>query len=165
MTTTITYEAMTSRNIGLITEKEQRRLRGSVVAVLGMGGIGGVVAELLARAGVGRLKIVDRDVFEVSNLNRQIFAYAHTVGRKKTEVAREFLLGINPGLKVDVYDTVSEDNADDVVSGADAIVLGIDTVAPCIAAMRAARARGIPRWRVGHTLWKCPRYRLGNSVS
>ena len=68
----IEYHQSFDRNIGLLDEKEQQLIRESHAAVFGMGGLGGVISEILVRAGVGSLTIIDRDVFEPSNLNRQV---------------------------------------------------------------------------------------------
>lgn len=144
MSDNVSYRQCMGWNIGLISEVEQDCLRRAVVTVLGAGGIGGVVAEILARSGVGKLRLVDHDVFEASNLNGQPFAFTDTLGRSKTEVAREFLLRINPDLAVECYETVTEENAAQVVGGSDVVVLGIDGVGPCIAAAREARSAGIP---------------------
>lgn len=80
----------------LLGEAASARLRTSHVAVFGIGGVGGYAAEALARAGVGRLTLVDRDVVSHSNRNRQIIATVKTVGRLKTEVMKERILDINP---------------------------------------------------------------------
>lgn len=137
------YAEMVDRNIGLITAEQQEALRRSTVAVFGAGGIGGTAFEVLVRAGIGRFSIVDCDVFEATNLNRQVFAFRHTLGRRKIDVAAEFAAAINPDVKVARFDRVDEDNIGDILLGADAAVLGIDKVGPCIIASRACRERGI----------------------
>lgn len=73
-----------------------KRLRNAHVAVFGIGGVGGFAVEALARAGVGRLTIVDNDVVTNSNRNRQIIATVKTVGRRKVEVMKERIADINP---------------------------------------------------------------------
>ena len=99
----VSYASLLERNIGLVTEKEQGILRKSTVLVLGEGGIGGMVTELLARSGVGRFRVVDRDEFEPSNVNRQIFAFKDTFGQSKTETAKKFIHQINPNAGVETY--------------------------------------------------------------
>lgn len=80
----------------LISETGTQRLQQARVAVIGVGGVGGFCAEALARSGIGTLILVDKDVVEESNINRQIIATADTIGRVKTEVLRERILSINP---------------------------------------------------------------------
>src|SRR5690606_13841021 len=75
------YSEMTTRNIGFISEAEQARLKGGAVFVAGVGGMGGAAVQMLVRAGVGKIAIADLDTFEVSNLNRQLFAFTDTVDR------------------------------------------------------------------------------------
>lgn len=79
------------------------RLARSSVAVVGVGGVGSYAAEALARAGIGRLVLVDHDRVEASNLNRQIVALRSTLGRLKVEVMRERILDINPACEVRVF--------------------------------------------------------------
>ena len=84
----------------LIGEAGQAALTRASVAVFGAGGVGGAVIEALARSGIGRLDIIDGDTFSLSNLNRQLLAVEQTVGKSKTEVAKERVLSINPQAKV-----------------------------------------------------------------
>src|SRR5262249_48344068 len=79
------YEELFTRNIGFVDENEQHLLRRSRIAVLGVGGMGGVVAQVLARAGVGALSILDKDAFEPSNNNRQVYSNAGTWGQPKVD--------------------------------------------------------------------------------
>lgn len=83
-------------------EEGQRRLSESTVAVLGQGGVGGPAALYLAAAGVGSLILVDRDIVEISNLNRQVLFCERDLGRSKAEVAEKRLLYLNPELKVKI---------------------------------------------------------------
>lgn len=93
------------RSIRLIGEYAIRKLNSSRVAVFGIGGVGGHAVEALARAGVGTLDLIDSDKVTPSNINRQIVALHSTIGRYKTEVARERILDINPEATVNVYNT------------------------------------------------------------
>lgn len=88
------------RNAGAFGLEGQARLLGARATVVGLGGAGGLVAELLARAGVGTLVLVDRDFFEESNLNRQLLADRTTMGRPKAEVAAARLAAVNPFVHV-----------------------------------------------------------------
>ena len=89
-----------SRQITLIGEENTVKLINASVAVIGLGGVGGYVTEMLARMGVGRLFLVDCDVVSESNLNRQIIALTDTVGRKKTDIMAERVAKINPECEV-----------------------------------------------------------------
>ncbi|RNC73133.1 MAG: hypothetical protein ED859_00035 [Desulfuromonadales bacterium] len=138
------YGNLVDRNIGLLTEEQQERLRTSKVAVFGMGGIGGTAFEVLVRCGIGTFSIVDKDTFEPTNMNRQIFAYPHTMGRMKIDVAAEWAKQINPDIRVGTFERVGEDNIAEIIRDADVIVQGIDQLKPCIIASRKAREMGIP---------------------
>jgi molybdopterin/thiamine biosynthesis adenylyltransferase len=115
------------RNIGLLTEVEQRRLRSATVAIAGMGGVGGIHLVTLVRLGIGRFRIADPDEFDVVNINRQFGASAHSLGRNKAAVMREVALGINPFVEIDCYESaISRENIDPFLAGADIIVDGLD---------------------------------------
>ena len=93
-----------SRNELYWGENCQKKLAKSSVAVFGLGGVGGFCAEMLARAGVGKMTIVDFDVVSESNLNRQIIALNSTIGKKKTDLFKERLLDINNNIGLNVID-------------------------------------------------------------
>lgn len=88
----------------LIGYDDIQTLTKKYVFILGIGGVGGYVCEALARSGVGRLVLVDSDIIDVTNINRQIIALHSTVGRKKVEVMKERILDINPDCEVEAYD-------------------------------------------------------------
>lgn len=144
MTPDIAYEDLFTRNIGFIDENEQLLLRTARIAVLGVGGMGGAIAEILVRAGVGAIHILDKDAFEPSNNNRQIYARVETWGQAKVDVTAKALRSIHPGLDVRVEDHFGEDNVDRVLDGVDVAVNGMDEVPACLRLWRAARARRIP---------------------
>ncbi len=137
-------EDMYSRTKMLIGDKVDR-LKSASVLIFGLGGVGGYVLEALARAGVGRLGLLDADVFSASNLNRQILATTATVGRKKTEVARERVLSINPACKVEVYDFFYlPETADQVdLTKYDYVVDAIDTVTAKLTLITRAKEQGV----------------------
>jgi molybdopterin/thiamine biosynthesis adenylyltransferase len=89
------------RNFPSLSATEQSLLFQSSALVVGLGGLGGALAVLLARVGVGRLVLADGDVFQPANLNRQLLATQETLGRNKAEVAAEHLRTINPALKIE----------------------------------------------------------------
>ena len=84
------------RNLGALTEEDCAVLRGKTVFVAGCGGLGGYLIEMLLRLGVGEIRAADGDVFEASNLNRQLLATRKTVGQYKVDAAEERILEINP---------------------------------------------------------------------
>ncbi|MBN2273912.1 MAG: ThiF family adenylyltransferase [Bacteroidales bacterium] len=140
----IDYHQFTERNIGLLNESEQQHIKESHIAVFGVGGLGGVISEILVRSGVGSLTIVDRDVFEISNLNRQIFAFSDTVGQRKTDVAENFLCRINPGLNLIKENVVETGNIGRIMHDVDIAILALDDIIPCIIISRFARNHNIP---------------------
>ena len=92
-----------SRTELLIGKEAIEKLHNSKVAVFGIGGVGSFVVEGLARAGVGNFVLVDKDVVDLTNLNRQIIATRKTIGKPKVEVARERILDINPDANVEIH--------------------------------------------------------------
>jgi molybdopterin/thiamine biosynthesis adenylyltransferase len=144
MNHTPAYEELFTRNIGFVDENEQALLRTAHFAVCGVGGMGGVVAEVLARAGAGRLTILDKDRFEPSNNNRQIYARTASWGRPKVEVTAEGLRQINPALVVRCEDHFGADNVERVLDGVDVVVNGMDELPACLRLWRGARRRGLP---------------------
>ena len=123
------------------------KLASSHVVVVGVGGVGAYAAEMLARAGVGHLTVIDSDEVSDTNRNRQLLALKSTVGRPKVEVLRERLLDINPELVVDaVGEYLNEESAPTLLSGLkiDYLVDAIDTLSPKIALIQYCLAHGIP---------------------
>ena len=90
------YNEIFTRSIRLIGEDAQERLHHAHAAVFGLGGVGSHTAEALARAGLGTLTLIDKDVVDISNINRQAIALTTTVGRSKTEVMAERIRQIHP---------------------------------------------------------------------
>ena len=116
------------------------------VAVFGLGGVGGYTAEALVRAGVGRLDLIDNDVFAVSNLNRQILATEETVGRYKAEVAAERARSINPACEVRAHKCFFLPETKDAFdfTAFDYVADAIDTVSGKLALIECAAAAGTP---------------------
>ena len=121
------YEAAFARHEGLISAEEQQRLRRSHVAIVGMGGVGGVHLVTLGRLGIGRFSIADLDAFDVANMNRQYGARTDTLGRPKVEVMAEEIRRINPEVELRVFDHgIAPESIADFLSGVDLFVDGID---------------------------------------
>ncbi|MEO4000834.1 ThiF family adenylyltransferase [Mesorhizobium sp. CAU 1732] len=138
------YAEFTTRNIGFITAEQQERLRGARVFVCGTGGMGGACVLALARAGVGHLVLADLDAFEISNLNRQVFANLDTVGQHKAEATRDQCLTINPELDITVHKDQWADHVDVIVGQCDVVVNGTDDLAASLLLYRTARRLGKP---------------------
>lgn len=139
-----TYGKMINRNIGILTQSQQENLQNTSVALFGLGGLGGVIGEILTRSGIGTLKIVDYDKFEPTNSNRQIFAFDETYGKMKTDVTESFLKKINPDIKIEKFNEVSSGNINQILNNASIAVLAIDSTKPCVIISRAARKNGLP---------------------
>ena len=131
------------RNIGPITFLEQELIRTSRVAVLGVGGLGGPLAENLVRAGCQNLVICDFDVFDESNLNRQICT-TDDLGKRKIDVVEDFLQRIDPEIEVRKFFKITQQNIDEVFEDVKVIALTLDDPATSIFIAREARKRGIP---------------------
>ena len=134
------YDEMVGRNIGFVTEAEQRRLKGAHVVVCGVGGMGGAAVACLVRTGIGHFTIADIDTFELSNLNRQMFANLDTVGLSKAATTKDAILRINPECSVEVLGAEWTERLDTLVN-ADVIINGCDDVKATLALLRAAAGR------------------------
>lgn len=134
------------RTKALIGKEGIDKLRKASVIIFGIGGVGSYVAEGLARAGVGRLTLVDNDNVDVSNINRQIPALHSTIGRKKADVMAERIADINPQCEVKVSDCFFLPETSNMFDFQtyDYIVDAIDTVAGKIAIIEKAFKEGIP---------------------
>jgi molybdopterin/thiamine biosynthesis adenylyltransferase len=140
------YDEAFSRNIGLLTEAEQARVRGARVAVGGLGGVGGNHVLALARIGFGSFSLADLDHFELANMNRQAGASVNTLGRSKVEVTAEIVRAINPEADLRLFPNgITRENIGDFLDGAVAAVDGIDffNMDARRLLFREARARGI----------------------
>lgn len=135
-----------SRTEQLLGESVMERLRKSRVAVFGIGGVGGYVVEALVRSGVGEIDLIDNDLINMSNLNRQIIATHRTLGQYKVDVMKERILDINPSAKVRTYPCFFlSENADEFpFSEYHYVVDAVDTVAAKIELVMKAREKNIP---------------------
>ena len=123
----------------------QVRLAGARVAVIGLGGIGSPALQYLAASGIGRLALVDDDVVDVSNLQRQTIFTARDVGYGKAVSARRWLANFDDALQVDVSDArITPDNAAGLIAGTDLVLDGTDNFATRLAVSDACVAAGIP---------------------
>ncbi len=139
-------EEMYARTAMLLGEEAIEKLKSSRVAVFGIGGVGGYVAEALVRAGVGTLNLIDNDVVCESNLNRQIIATRSAIGQPKVEVMASRIKDINPKCKVNVHQCfyLPETAGQFDFSKYDYVVDAIDTVTGKIQLVMQAKAAGVP---------------------
>lgn len=134
-----------ARNITTLTPGDQHCLLDSTVCIAGVGGLGGSVAETLARVGVGRLRLVDGDHFEDSNLNRQRFADTASMGQPKAQVARRDVADINPAVEVTAFtEFLTADNGSAIIGGADIAIDCLDTLQARLNLQTACRHKNIP---------------------
>ena len=116
-----------SRQIRLFGEDGQEKLKRTSVFIAGAGGLGSAVSLYMAAAGFGKIRIVDCDSVELSNLNRQILHANADVGRPKAQSAYETLTGINPEIEIEaLVETISEDNIDQLLQGSHLIMDAMD---------------------------------------
>ncbi|MDO5309873.1 MAG: tRNA threonylcarbamoyladenosine dehydratase [Planctomycetia bacterium] len=133
----------------LLGESGINRLHDACVLIAGMGAVGSYVVEALARAGVGRFRLVDFDVVQPSNINRQLFATWRTLGAYKVDVARERIADINPLAQVETRRTLINDGSveslfeEDWAKDPDMIVDAIDSLSSKVALIATAKRRGL----------------------
>ncbi len=133
------------RNFWSLGFAEQARVCAGKVLVCGCGGLGGIMVELLARCGVGRLRLVDMDVFSESNLNRQLLCVPASIGVSKVRVASDRVAAINPFVSVDPFPHgLDEKTAGDVLAGVDLVMDAMDNIEGRFILASAARSLEIP---------------------
>ncbi len=130
----------------LLGEDGVAALQQAKVAIFGIGGVGGYVAEALARSGVGAFVLVDRDVVSISNINRQIIATTRTIGKPKAELMKERILDINPEASVEVYNCffLPENAAEFDFASYSYVVDAVDTVTAKLEIVMCAKAARVP---------------------
>lgn len=135
-----------SRTERLIGEDALRKLQNSNIIIFGLGGVGSYTAEALARSGIGKMTVVDKDTVDITNINRQLYALRSTVGKPKAEVARERILDINPECEITAIQKMylPENSENFVLSQYDYIVDAIDNVTAKIDLAIKAEQLGIP---------------------
>ena len=133
------------RNIPALTEEECRLLRQKRVLIVGCGGLGGNLISIFSRIGVGKLRIVDGDVFESTNLNRQLFSEIPVLGQNKAKVAADRIARINPEIAVDVVQAfLTEENALDLLQDCDIAVDALDNIPGRRLLAAACEKAGVP---------------------
>ncbi len=135
-----------SRTSLLLGDERLERLKKAHVLVVGLGGVGAYAAEMLCRAGVGELTIVDADIVQETNINRQLLALHSTIGQSKTEILHARFLEINPNIVIHpIIEFIRDEKTDKLLSKSYSYVVdAIDTLAPKSNLIAKAIARGIP---------------------
>ena len=112
-----------ARNIPALTEAECEILKQKRILVVGCGGLGGHIIDQLSRIGIGALRVVDGDVFEASNLNRQLLSKVDLLGVSKAKAAADHIAGVNPDVSVEAVECfLTEDNAAQLLTGCDLVL-------------------------------------------
>ena len=133
------------RNLPALSEEECHSLRQKRVLVVGCGGLGGYVVDMLARIGVGSIRMVDGDVFEATNLNRQLLSEVPLLGRKKALVAAERVARVNPDVVAEAVEIfLTEENASDLIRGCDVVMDALDNLPSRRILSAACEKAGIP---------------------
>lgn len=132
-------------NIGTITEKENEILNHSKVCVIGCGGLGGYIIEMLGRIGIGNITAVDFDQFEETNLNRQLLSNEFSLGEKKATMAKLRMKMVNPQVEVKTrIEYLDESNAEEILSGHDLVIDGLDNIESRLVLEETCEKLGIP---------------------
>lgn len=133
------------RNIGTVGLEGQAALLRATVAVVGLGGLGGYVAEALGRMGVGSLVLIDHDAFEAHNLNRQLFSTLDTLGMKKASAACQRMSTVNPAVTAECRaEKVTQENLPEILAGVDVVVDALDRLPTRLMLQDGAKELGIP---------------------
>ena len=138
-------DARYQRNIPALSEKECLTLRSKQVLVVGCGGLGGHIIDMLTRIGIGKLRVVDGDIFEVSNLNRQLLSETSLLGVSKAKAAAEHIRRVNPGVDAEaVPEFMTAENVHRLVAGCDIVMDALDNIPARKILAKACSEAGIP---------------------
>jgi len=142
----IMTEQAYSRTLAVLGEEKLEKLKRSHILIAGLGGVGGYALEALTRMGAGQFTLVDKDVFDESNLNRQILCLSTNIGTDKVQAAKERVLAINPDAKVEIFKVfIDGSNIDSLLDTCpDAVVDAIDSVGSKCLLLAKCRERNIP---------------------
>ncbi|NMR96584.1 HesA/MoeB/ThiF family protein, partial [Vibrio parahaemolyticus] len=117
------------RNMNTLSKEENEGLKNFKICVVGCGGIGGYVIEMLGRLGIGYITVIDGDVFEETNLNRQILSNSQTIGKSKAQTARERMKLVNPDIYVNaVFSHLNGENGMELIKGHHLVIDALDDV-------------------------------------
>jgi len=139
------YWQIAQRSFGVYSKEEQKKIKNSKIAIVGVGCDGGMDAYILARMGIGKLKLIDFDINEISNMNRQPMATYSTEGIPKVYAAKSIIKDLNPTVEVETIDAkLTEENAKELLKGYTVVIQGMDSMVGRIIFHRAAKKLGIP---------------------
>lgn len=128
----------------LIGSENIEKLNKSTVAVFGCGGVGSYALEALVRAGVGNIVLIDKDIIDITNINRQLIADTTTVGKDKVEVAKQRALKINPNINIEIHKCFYDENQTELIKPEyDYIVDAIDSVKSKISLIQEAHNKNV----------------------
>lgn len=134
-----------NRNENTLSHEQNLSLRTKKVCVIGCGGLGGLIIELLGRAGILSITAVDSDTFEVTNLNRQLFSTVENIGNSKALEAKKRMQAVNPDVALHALDVfLTQENAKDILAGHDLVIDALDCIKTRLMLEREAHALGIP---------------------
>lgn len=129
----------------IFSREQQEELSEKKAAVIGCGGLGGYAIEMLARAGVGHIKVCDGDVFDETNLNRQLLCTEALLGKGKAEAAAERIKAINSEIEAEAVScNLTEENASEILGGCDVVIDALDSVSAKMLLQKACRQQEIP---------------------
>ncbi len=129
----------------IFSRAQQEKLSQKRAAVIGCGGLGGYAIEMLARAGVGYIIVCDGDVFDETNLNRQILCTENNLGKSKAEAAAERINAINSEVKSEPFScNLTEENASEIMGGCDVVIDALDSVCGKMMLQKVCRMYDIP---------------------
>ncbi len=138
------YQNLISRQKEIFSEEEQEILRTTPIVIIGCGGLGGTIIEQFVRAGFEELTIVDQDVFDETNLNRQVRSNLDTVGKSKVKITKSAMEQINPNINITDYDlTIDEKNISKILKGKKILVDAVDNVYTRVLISREAKQQGM----------------------
>lgn len=133
------------RNMSALSPEENQRLKSFHVVVVGCGGLGGYIIEMLARLGIGTLTVVDGDVFDETNLNRQLLSSEPNIGKPKVQAAVERIALVNSQVKVNpIHGLLTAETGLDMVSGKDLVFDALDNVGSRLILETLCETAGVP---------------------
>jgi len=139
------YEQFFERNYGILTPEEQERVRNATVVIIGCGGVGGVIALALARSGLEHYVLYEHDIYQPSNMNRQIACFSDTLGKNKAEVIADELYKINPEVDINLFNqALKPDEISEVIQQGDVVLPAADEWALSIVMLDTAKDMGVP---------------------
>lgn len=134
-----------SRNMQTLSNEENQALRKKRIAVIGCGGLGGYIIEMMGRIGIGTIVVVDGDVFEETNLNRQILSDVNCLGKNKALQAFERMKYVNPEVAIIPYTQIlTKENVQEIISGCDIVLDALDNVQARLILENECEKKNIP---------------------